>query len=29
MVEFADQKAADALAFSLSEKFGDQVLLAP
>jgi hypothetical protein len=29
LVEFADQKAADALAFSLSEKFGDQVLLAP
>lgn len=29
LVEFTDQKAADALAFSLSEKFGDQVLLAP
>jgi hypothetical protein len=29
LVEFTDQKAADALVFSLSEKFGDQVLLAP
>ncbi len=29
MVEFADQKAADELLSSLSEKFGDQVLLAP
>ena len=29
MVEFTDQKAADTLAASLSEKFGDQVLLAP
>jgi len=29
MVEFADQKAADTLSSSLSEKFGDQVLLAP
>ena len=29
MVEFADQKAADILSSSLSEKFGDQVLLAP
>ncbi|MGW8303987.1 MAG: hypothetical protein ACWGNO_18050 [Desulfobacterales bacterium] len=29
MVEFADQKAVDALTSSLSDKFGDQVLLAP
>jgi len=29
MVEFADQKALDALSISLSERFGDQVLLAP
>jgi len=29
MVEFADQKAVDGLTFSLSDKFGDQVLLAP
>jgi hypothetical protein len=29
MVEFADQKALDALSTSLSERFGDQVLLAP
>ena len=29
MVEFADQKALDALSTSLSEQFGDQVLLAP
>lgn len=29
MVEFRDQKAADKLSSSLSEKFGDQVLLAP
>ena len=29
MVEFMDRKAADTLAASLSEKFGDQVLLAP
>ena len=29
MVEFVDQKAADTLASSLTEKFGDQVLLAP
>jgi hypothetical protein len=29
MVEFADQMAADTLSSSLSEKFGDQVLLAP
>ena len=29
MVEFTDQKAADTLSSSLSEKFGDQVLLAP
>jgi hypothetical protein len=29
MVEFADQKAADNLSSSLSERFGDQVLLAP
>jgi hypothetical protein len=29
MVEFNDQKACDALATSLSERFGDQVLLAP
>ena len=29
MVELSDQKAADALASSLSEKFADQVLLAP
>jgi hypothetical protein len=29
MVEFADQKAIDALSTSLTERFGDQVLLAP
>jgi len=29
MVEFSDQKSADALSASLSQKFGDQVLLAP
>jgi hypothetical protein len=29
MVEFTDQKALDALSASLSERFGDQVLLAP
>ena len=29
MVEFVDQKAVDTLASSLTEKFGDQVLLAP
>lgn len=29
MVEFTDQKAADALTVSLAEKFSDQVLLAP
>ena len=29
MVEFTDQKALDALSISLSERFGDQVLLAP
>ncbi len=29
MVEFPDQKALDALSTSLSERFGDQVLLAP
>ena len=29
MVEFIDQKALDALSTSLSERFGDQVLLAP
>lgn len=29
MVEFSDQKAADALASSLAERFADQVLLAP
>jgi hypothetical protein len=29
MVEFADQKAVDALTSALSDKFGDQVLLAP
>jgi len=29
MVEFADQDALDALSISLSERFGDQVLLAP
>ena len=29
MVEFDDQKAVDALAASLSERFGDQVLLSP
>jgi hypothetical protein len=29
MVEFTDQKALDALSTSLSERFGDQVLLAP
>ena len=29
MVEFTDQKALDALSTSLSDRFGDQVLLAP
>lgn len=29
MVEFADQKAVDSLSASLSEHFGDRVLLAP
>jgi hypothetical protein len=29
MVEFSDQKAVDALASSLVERFGDHVLLAP
>ena len=29
MVEVTDQKALDALSTSLSERFGDQVLLAP
>ena len=29
MVEFANQDALDALSTSLSERFGDQVLLAP
>jgi hypothetical protein len=29
MVEFNDQKTLDALSSSLSERFGDQVLLAP
>ena len=29
MVEFTDQKSADNLSSSLSERFGDQVLLAP
>jgi hypothetical protein len=29
MVEFTDQKACDNLSASLSERFGDQVLLAP
>ena len=29
MVEFADQKSADNLSSSLTERFGDQVLLAP
>lgn len=29
MVEFTDQKAVDILSASLSEHFGDQVLLAP
>jgi hypothetical protein len=29
MVEFTDQKSFDALSSALSEKFGDQVLLAP
>jgi hypothetical protein len=29
MVEFTDQKALDALSISLSERFDDQVLLAP
>ena len=29
MMEFTDQKAVEALASSLSERFGDQVLLAP
>jgi hypothetical protein len=29
MVEFPDQKAAEALSVSLKERFGDQVLLSP
>ena len=29
MIELADQKAVDGLSASLSERFGDQVLLAP
>ena len=29
MVEFNDQKACDAITAALSERFGDQVLLAP
>ncbi|MBN1254968.1 MAG: hypothetical protein JXA50_06815 [Deltaproteobacteria bacterium] len=29
IVEFTDQKSCDALSSALSEKFGDQVLLAP
>ena len=29
MVEFTDQEALDALSTSLSERFGDQVLLTP
>ncbi len=29
MVEFTDQEALDALSTSLSERFGDQVLLSP
>ena len=29
MIEFVDQKAIDGLSASLSERFGDQVLLAP
>ena len=29
MVEFTDQKSLDTLSTSLSERFGDQVLLAP
>jgi len=29
MVEFSDQEALDALSTSLSDRFGDQVLLAP
>lgn len=29
MVEFEDQKAADALAAALKERFNDQILLAP
>jgi hypothetical protein len=29
MVEFADQKAVDALSSSLAKRFADQVLLAP
>jgi len=29
MVEFADQKAAEALSFALSERFGNLVLLSP
>lgn len=29
MVEFSDQNAVDALAASLAERFGNQVLLAP
>ena len=29
IVEFTDQEALDALSTSLSERFGDQVLLAP
>lgn len=29
MVEFRDQKTAQALSMALSERFGDQILLAP
>jgi len=29
MVEFAEQKAAEALSAALTERFGDQVLIAP
>jgi hypothetical protein len=29
MVEFTDQNAVDRLSSSLTERFGDQVLLAP
>ncbi len=29
MVEFVDQKAVEALSITLSERFGDQVLLSP